>query len=107
MPLTSSPVNVGSITSHMGKNNQTTTNSAPSAPWVNPVNLGQIELKETRYVVIRDGHRVSAQEYASPTDPKAQDELKFWKKVETNHSWGAQVCITEYDNRLHRVFSIH
>ena len=57
-----------------------------------------------RYVVTRDGHRVSDVEYETPDDPKAIAELEFWKKVEVNHSWGAPVVIVPYNNKIHRVW---
>ncbi len=81
------------------------TRSAPVAPQVN-VGSSEQDDREARYVVVRDGHRVSALEYASSTDPKAFDELAFWHLVEKKHSWGAPVNIVQYDNRLHRVFAI-
>jgi len=63
--------------------------------------------KESRYVVIREGHRVSAAEYNTPNDKKALEEQSFWRKVAQKHSWGEPVKIVQYDNRLHRVFSLN
>lgn len=91
----------------MGRKNQDTAQSAPVAQRVSSGNFEQTEPKETRYVVVRDGHRVSAHEYADSSDERALDELSFWKLVERNHSWGALVEIVKYDNRLHRVFTIN
>jgi len=59
---------------------------------------------QPRYVVTRDGHRVSDVEYEKPDEPGAIAELEFWRKVENNHSWGAPVVIVQYDNRIHRVW---
>lgn len=64
----------------------------------------QQEPKEIRYVVIREGHRVSTEEYSSPNDQKAIEEMNFWKKVAKHHSWGEPVEIVQYDNKLHRVW---
>ena len=83
----------------MGRNN-ISSKSTPEVPQVNSENGN----KSNRYVVIRAGHRVSAEEYDNLDDPIAQNELEFWKRVEKNHSWGAPVEIVTYDNKLHRVW---
>ena len=88
----------------MARKNQDNKEAAPVAPRVNTGYSEQGETRETRYVVLREGHRVSAQEYSSPSEPKALEEQKFWRKVATNHSWGEPVEIVKYDNKLHRVW---
>jgi hypothetical protein len=62
------------------------------------------EKRPARFVVIRDGYRVSAEEYETPTDPRAISEAEFWDRVATRHSWGEKVDIVEYDNKYHRVY---
>jgi hypothetical protein len=57
-----------------------------------------------RYVVTRDGYRVSDKEYSTTSDKSALDELKFWNKVSKNHSWGEKVEIVQYDPKKHRVW---
>lgn len=88
----------------MARKNQDNKEAAPVAPRVDSDYLEQGETKETRYVVLREGHRVSVQEYSSPSEPKALEEQKFWRKVATDHSWGEPVQIVKYDNKLHRVW---
>ena len=88
----------------MGKNKQDTTQAAPVAPQVNAVKTEQGESKEPRYVVVREGHRVSPQEYTTVDDPKALEEREFWRRVAKKHSWGEPVEIVQYDNKLHRVW---
>lgn len=78
--------------------------ATPVAPQVTTDNQEQTSEKKIRYVVIRDGYRVSDKEYDSPEDIEARQELEFWKLVETNHSWGAPVKIVLFDNKLHRVW---
>ena len=58
----------------------------------------------TRYVVIRDGYRVSDREYMSDNDSDAVHEKEFWAKVARFHSCGEAVDIVVYDARKHRVW---
>lgn len=62
------------------------------------------ERKPTRFVVVREGHRVSPHEYDNPKDPQALEEVKFWQNIATKYSWGEPVEIVRYDNKLHRVW---
>jgi hypothetical protein len=62
------------------------------------------EAKVPRYVVVRDGYRVSEREYLVKTDPDALEEVKHWEKVSKNHSTGESVKIVTYDNKLHRIW---
>jgi hypothetical protein len=60
--------------------------------------------KSTRYVVVRDGFRVSDKEYENPTNPECVNEIEFWTKVANNHSYGEKVEAVIYDSKLHRVW---
>lgn len=60
--------------------------------------------KSTSYVVVREGYRVSDQEYSTPDDPVAKDERQFWKRVADNFSYGEKVEIVKYDNKKHRIW---
>ena len=92
----------------MANRSKKTAEAAPAdAQRVSPDNQEQGEPREIRYVVVREGHRVSPTEYSDPNDPKAQEELSFWTRVENRHSWGAPVKIVQYDNKLHRVFDVY
>lgn len=94
----------------MGKKKQDTTQAAPVAPQANAgnkqeqPNAAELPQKIPRYVVVREGHRVSDKEYATPDDPDAVKEAAFWKKVANEHSWGDPVEIVPYDNKLHRIW---
>jgi hypothetical protein len=57
-----------------------------------------------RYVVTRDGYRVSDKKYSYPADKMALNEMKFWNKVSKNHSWGEKVEIVQYDSKKHRIW---
>jgi len=88
----------------MGRKKKDTKEATLVAPQVNVYQTEHGESKEPRYVVVRDGNRVSSQEYLVPDDPAALEELRFWQLVSTEHSWGEPVKIVQYDNRLHRVW---
>ena len=89
----------------MGRKKSVPTNEAPPvALQANTDIQEQSETKEPRYVVVREGHRVSPNEYSDPKDPKAIQEMSFWRRIANKHSWGEPVEIVVYDNKLHRVW---
>lgn len=57
-----------------------------------------------RYVVVRDGFRVSDKDYFDKNDPKLISEKDFWKRVVNKFPDGTRVEITEYDKRKHRIW---
>ena len=63
------------------------------------------EARPIKYVVVRDGHRVSDREHDSPTDPACLHEIKFWTGVSKNRSYGEKVEAVQYDSKKHRVWS--
>ena len=65
---------------------------------------GPPEAKPVRYVVVRDGHRVSDKEYDSPTDPLCVAEIKFWTDISKNHSYKEKVMAVQYESKKHRVW---
>jgi hypothetical protein len=67
---------------------------------------GQPETKSVKYVVVRDGHRVSDKEYDSSTDPDCLREIKFWKGISKSNSYGEKVSAVPYDSKKHRVFQM-
>ena len=83
-------------------NPHTENNSTPSTQRVN--NGQTTEERFERYVVVREGHRVSDREYDTMTDPIAIAEMQFWTKVANNHSYGEKVAIVKYDSKRHRVW---
>lgn len=60
--------------------------------------------KHSKYVVVREGYRVSDREYETPTDPFCVSEIEFWTKVANNHSYGEKVEPVIYDSKKHRVW---
>ncbi len=90
----------------MGRKKKETNEAAPTTPQVSTDKLNQGETK-LRYVVTRDGHRVSDHEYAASDDPEALEELRFWQLVSSKHSWGEPVKIVKYDNKLHRIYAMN
>lgn len=62
------------------------------------------EQKIVKYVVVRNGYRVSDQDFMDPLDPYAIKEKEFWTLVSNKHSHGEPVEIVEYDSRKHRVW---
>ena len=65
---------------------------------------GTTEAKPIRYVVVRDGHRVSDKEYELPTDAKCLAEIQFWSGVSKRQSHGEKVEAVPYDSKRHRVW---
>lgn len=76
--------------------------SPPSSPQA--TTSGNAEAKPVKFVVIRDGHRVSDNEYDSPTDPVCVNELKLWYGISKNHSHGEKVEAVQYDSKIHRIW---
>lgn len=76
--------------------------AAPPKPQT--ATTGKTEAKPVKYVVVRDGHRVSDKEYDSPTDPGCLVEISFWKGVSKSRSYGEKVEAVPYDAKKHRVW---
>ena len=62
------------------------------------------EIRPPKYVVVRNGHRVSDHEYDDPSDLKCLNEIKFWSRVSNNSSFGEKVEAVPYDPKRHRVW---
>jgi hypothetical protein len=60
--------------------------------------------KETRYVVIRGGLRVSDKDYPEQNDSRAIAEMNFWRKVINRWPDGTKVEIVQYDKKKHRIW---
>lgn len=88
----------------MGNQKQAVINTAPENTQRVNQTVESEETKPIKYVVLRAGFRVSDQEYDDPTDPVCTQEVDFWKKVATNHSYGETVEPTIYDSKKHRVW---
>lgn len=87
----------------MGKRKKTDS-QATATPQPQATNTGKTEAKPVRYVVVREGYRVSDKEYETPTDPACVSEVQFWTKVAQNHSYGEKVEAVQYDSKKHRVW---
>ena len=68
----------------MGKRNKSENSTATSEP--QQTTTGTTEVISARYVVVREGYRVSDREYDNPLDPLCVAEVQFWTKVAQNHS---------------------
>ena len=78
---------------------------SPTAPPLHQVAItDKTETRPVKYVVVRDGHRVSDREYDSPTDPLCVEEIKFWSRISTDRSYGEKVVAVQYDSKKHRVW---
>lgn len=60
--------------------------------------------KQTKYVVTRDGYRVSDIEYQNRED--ASNEYIFWNNVVKKWPDGTKIDIVELDRRKHRVHHV-
>jgi hypothetical protein len=76
----------------------------PNPVNVNPPAAPRAQAVGPRFVVTREGHRVSVHEYETHNDPKALEEVKYWRNIAKKHSWGEPVEIVQYDNKFHRVW---
>lgn len=88
----------------MGKRKQEVNEAAPENTQRVNQTVESEEATPTKYVVLRDGVRVSDREYDTPTDPVCTQEVDFWKRVATNHSYGEKVETVVYDSKKHRVW---
>lgn len=86
----------------MGKRKKTELETATPQPQA--ASTGKTEEKPIRYVVIREGYRVSDKEYETLTDPDCVAEVQFWTKVAKNHSYGEKVEAIQYDSKKHRIW---
>ena len=73
-------------------------------PALQTVTTSKTEARPVKYVVVRDGHRVSDREYDSPTDLLCTAEIKFWSGVSKGKSYGEKVEAVPYDSKKHRVW---
>lgn len=78
--------------------------SQEAAPAVPQVVTENKEAKPVRFVVVREGYRVSDAEYASVGDSAAIAERDFWSRVAKKYSYGELVAIIQYDSKRHRVW---
>ena len=62
------------------------------------------EATPIKYVVVRNGHRVSDKDYDAPNNPRCLDEINFWTRVSNNTSFGEKVEVVPYDSKRHRVW---
>ena len=83
------------------KTEKNTGSENPNSEVINTISEISVESK---YVVVRDGLRVSDKEYSSPTDPEAISEKLFWKKVVDRYPDGTKVSIVPFDKKKHRVW---
>lgn len=59
-------------------------------------------MEKKKYVVIRNGLRVSDMEYDAPTD--ATEELMHWKSIIKRWPDGSKVDVVEKDDKKHRIW---
>ena len=69
-----------------------------------PVTSEEQSNEPTRFVVVRNGFRVSELEYDSATDPEAISERDYWTKVAKNSRDGSKVEIVPFNKKVHRIW---
>lgn len=67
----------------------------------NKINTTTIN-KQQKYVVTRNGYRVSDNEYVSVED--AKNEEFYWKGIIKQWPDGSKILIEEYNDKKHRVY---
>lgn len=83
---------------------KTKNSKSEAAPVASQVTTEKKEAKPVKFVVVRDGYRVSDKEYATADDAVALNECAFWTRVANNHSFGEPVEIVQFDSKKHRVW---
>lgn len=89
----------------MAKKAVTSKPTSVKAPQTNNGTNGeQPTVKVAKYVVVREGLRVSDKDYATPSDPLAIAERDYWQKIANKWSYGEHVKVVQYDSKRHRVW---
>lgn len=57
-----------------------------------------------RYVVVRNGVRVSDKDYPQPDDSRAIAERDFWQRVVTRWPDGTKIDVVPFDKKKHRIW---
>ena len=69
---------------------------------IQKIDLGSKPEESEKFVVVRDDRRVSDNEYTDDKDPKAIEEMQFWKRVCTNWSPQEKVKTVKFNKKKHR-----
>lgn len=62
----------------------------------------QTSNKQQKYVVTRNGYRVSDNEYSNVEDAKSEES--YWKTVIKKWPDGSRILVEEYNDKKHRVY---
>ena len=84
------------------KNKQTP--QTPQTPQTIQPSDNKTEETSVKYVVVREGYRVSDVEYDSPVESNCLAEIKFWSNVSKNNSYGEKVEVVQYNSKKHKVW---
>jgi hypothetical protein len=60
--------------------------------------------KVIKFVVTREGLRVSDKDYQTINDPDAIAERDYWQKIANKWSYGERCSVVQYDSKWHRVW---
>jgi hypothetical protein len=66
--------------------------------------LDEQSAEPTKYVVVRDGHRVSDRDFLTSSDEAAIAELNFWKRVSNRFPDGTKIEIVPFNKKIHRIY---
>ena len=77
---------------------------AVPTPTNTPVASGEQSKEKAKYVVIRNGFRVSDVEYDNISDSAAISEKGYWMKVSKAARDGSKVEIVPFNKKLHRTY---
>ena len=95
----------------MAKNQKTKQSNTDAVPTLNPIEIQSGEQLTwspsegtLKYVVTRNGIRVSDKEYASDNEDAIIDEFTFWKNVVSKFPDGTKIQIVQYDKKKHRIW---
>jgi hypothetical protein len=77
---------------------------AVPTPTKAPVASEEQSNEPAKYVVVRNGFRVSEAEYDTATDSTAISERDYWAKVATTSRDGSKVEIVPFNKKFHRIW---
>jgi hypothetical protein len=60
--------------------------------------------KVIKFVVTREGLRVSDKDYQTINDPAAIAERDYWQKIANKWSYGERCAVVQYDSKRHRIW---
>lgn len=95
----------------MSKKQTVKQSNADAVPTLNPIQIKSGEQLTwspgegtVKYVVTRNGVRVSDRDYITENNDAILNEFSFWNRVISNFPDGTKIEIVAYDKKKHRIW---